>query len=184
VRAFRGSEIGNNTAVELELSSGISSTNAGKTQNMMNLAEKGFLGDISSPEAKNEFLKRVGVTPLPDVANADIERAEKENHRIAEGDIEGGIYWLDEKASSSSGQMVGQDDRLFDFDNHEIHFELHRRFILSKEFSALPAKLQDIMFMHAEAHMQKIQMAAAQAQAAAMGEQPGGAPPPAPGAMA
>lgn len=194
VRSFRGSEIGNNTAVELELSSGISSTNAGKTQNMMTLAEKGFMGDISSPEAKNEFLKRVGVTPLPDVSNADIERAEKENHRIAEGDIEG-IFWIDTENLGPDGQPLGSDDRLFDFDNDEIHYEIHRRFILSKEFSALPPELQDIMFMHAEAHMMKIQAAIAQAQAAAMGKQGAPAPPPsggngaaplppAPGAMA
>lgn len=90
--------------------------------------------------------------------------------------------------------IVVEDDPVFEFDNHAVHYETHRRFIVSREFRALPKPVQDAMIVHANSHKgameakvaeeqgkmmeQQAAMEGSLAAAKAQGEpQPGGGPP-------
>lgn len=48
--------------------------------------------------------------------------------------------------------IMVSEDPLFGFDQHAIHFEVHRKFILSPEFRNLPEDCQAIMIGHANEH--------------------------------
>ena len=59
-------------------------------------------------------------------------------------------------------------DYMFQFDDHFIHYEVHRRFILSPQFEALDEKQRVILLSHTKIHeieMKKQQAAMAAQQA-------------------
>jgi len=85
------------------------------------------------------------------------------------------------------------DDPVFDVDDHQVHAETHRRFIISPEFSELEEHIQVTFMAHYEAHMRQIaeqmrleqaheqRMMAQEAQMQAMAKGPQGPGSPAPG---
>lgn len=180
VMALKGADLRNNTDVKLELDNGIATTRAGQTQLIMQLGEKGFLGDVvNNQELREEILSRLGLSGLTSQANVDMERAEAENAAIVAGMVENimlvepGQPGPPDPTTGQPGQpgepTVVNDDPLFKYDNHQIHFEAHRRFILSASFEDLPIKAKTIAFAHADLHESLVQqaMAAQAAQAAA-----------------
>lgn len=174
--AFKGADLRKNTDLKLELDSGISTTKAGQTQLLMQLAEKGFLGQPSSdPEMREEFLQRMGLSGYTSQSNVDIERAEKENAAISMGIIDD-IFLMDDQPNPQdpTNPEVLNLDPLFKYDDHQIHFMVHRRFILSFQFSDMKAHLQTILLAHADAHETILKQAAAQAAIATQTMQPGG----------
>jgi hypothetical protein len=73
------------------------------------------------------------------------------------------------------------EDELFPFDNHQIHYEIHRKFLLSPEFRNLDDEAKAILIAHTNEHkaMGELQMmeeqqkmANAQAQMAAANQPP------------
>jgi hypothetical protein len=185
VLAFKGSDLRDNTDVKLELDSGISTTRAGQTQLIMQLAEKGMFGDVmNNPDLREELVSRMGLSGLTSQSNVDMERAEAEDAAIAAGHMEDIMLAEPGQPDPTTGQpgepTVVNDDPLFKYDNHAIHFEVHRRFILSSAFEGLPLKAKTIAFAHADLHESIVQQTMA-AQAAAAAEQqqnagPGGKP--------
>lgn len=239
VMNFKGADLRNNTDVRLEPSSGISTTNAGKTELLFNAADKGFFGDLTTdPETRQEFLTQLGLSGFKHKFNTDIDRAMLENVLVAnttEEDVEMQEIRINESASENSdlsfddiimqlvknktllsppkkevdeegnvyvtielpaiegvflsvpnpdlmGQggnpfdsmMVISDDPFFKYDTHEIHYEIHRRFILSDEFRALPKVVQDILMAHTDIHKMILDaQAQQQAQMALLAEQQG-----------
>jgi len=173
--AFRAADLRGNTDVRLELDSGISTTRAGKTTLLMQLADKGFLGPIDvNPELRQEFLSRLGLSGYTPQTNVDIERAEEENAAISLGRPQR-LMILDAEALGPDGSPeIANMDPLFKYDNHAIHYMVIRRFILSGPFRELPKQAQALAFAHADAHQTQM-MIELQAQAAAQKEvAPGG----------
>lgn len=173
IKAFKGSEIRDNTDVRLELASGAASTNAGRTQTILRLAEIGMFGDLEAdPDMKFDLLRRLGLGGLKDKISSDVRRAEMENSLIADGQIDK-IFLADFPMEqdpegvpfiNTEGEPeVLVDDPQFKFDNHLIHFETHRRFIVGKEFAQLDDKTQTVLINHTDLHELEIQNAMRQA---------------------
>jgi hypothetical protein len=151
VMAFKAADLRNNTDVRLDLDSGISSTNAGRTQVIMNLVEGGFFGDLrADPETRQELLRRLGLGGFKDKINVDVERAEEENLKIANDSIDG--IFLAATPPEGGEPIVENEDPFFKYDNHAVHYEVHRRFILSKEFTSIPTKARTVLMAHNDIH--------------------------------
>ena len=200
VKSFIGSDLRNNTDVRLELDSGTAQTKTGQRQLLLDLAKQGLFGPIDAdPELRQELLLRFGLSGFSEQNNIDRERAENENCEIAAGRPEG-IMLLDDAPQEVIDPMTGQPavdpmtgqplppevpedpmmrpvlqhDEAFKYDNHKIHYEVHRRFILAEEFNALDPKAQKILMSHTDVHNALVRQEM-QAQAmAAMPQAPGG----------
>ena len=163
--SFKAANLRDNTDVRLELDSGLSTTKAGQTQLLMQLAEKGLFGPVdANPELREEFLNRLGLSESTSQANVDIERAEQENAAVSSGKPQN-LFLMDPDQRGEDGTPeVANLDPLFKYDNHQIHYEIHRRFILTSTFAELPQQAQIILLAHADAHETVMQtMMAAQA---------------------
>ena len=64
--------------------------------------------------------------------------------------------------------FVISEDPLFKYDNHQIHYEMHRRFIMDSEFRFLHPEIQAAFMVHADYHKWVMEMEAAPQQQAAM----------------
>ena len=211
VVAFKGADLRNNTDVRFELSSGIASTRAGQTQMILNLTKEGFFNvdNPLEPEYRQELLSRMGLSGFKDSRNVDMERAQDENEIMANFDPEDleevpvkipksdenpegailaipiipGIFLSMGDPSGNGEGMVISDDPLFKYDDQSMHYETHRRFILSNEFKYLDEAIQDVAIAHTDLHKGAMELQALEAQqkmgqAAAMieGEPEGGTP--------
>jgi len=163
--SFKAANLRDNTDVRLELDSGLSTTKAGQTQLLMQLAEKGLFGPVeANPELREEFLDRLGLSGSTSQANVDIERAETENAAVSSGKPQNLFLMDPDKIGEDGTPEVANLDPLFKYDNHPIHYEIHRRFILTSTFAELPQQAQIILLAHADAHETVMQtMMAAQA---------------------
>ena len=180
--AFKASDLRDNTDVRMEIDSGLASTKAGQRETLMGLIKEGiFAADIQTdPTIRQEILRRFGFSGFSDITNTDIDRADRENSIFAAGKKEG--IMISTFPVTADSKPV-QEDPLFKYDNHAIHYEIHRRFILSPEFSDLPLDIQAVAIIHNDVHHMMVQAAQAQAQEAAMalqGSGKQGAPPGAP----
>jgi len=158
VRNFQASDLRDNTDVRLELSSGIVSSSAAQTNMITNLVQTGMFGDLSQdPDTKNEILTRLGLSGFENKTSVDVERAEEENMRILaakptdKADKIEGIFLTMVNEETGEEEVIN-DDPYFKYDNHQIHFETHRRFIISKEFKTLPMKSQTVLIAHTDIH--------------------------------
>ena len=147
---FKGSDLRDNTDVRLELDSGLSTTVAGQRQILLDLAQYQVL-DMRDPEVRQEYLNRLGLTGFAKRLDIDINRAETENSKVATGNI-GGIFLVEEEVMENGEPEVAMFDPLFKYDNHQIHYEVHRRFILSQEFSQLAEEIQTVLIHHTDIH--------------------------------
>jgi len=172
IASFKGSKLKNNVDVRLELSSGISTTHAGRTQSIIRLLETNFFGDIQAdPELRQDLMQKLGLGALTHQNNADVKRAERENSAILQGKYEG--IMLIGPGMTEDGQEditaepeVVSDDPIFQFDIHPTHLMVHTKFIKTEEFSALDPKLQIIFLHHVMAHDTAMKQMIAEQQAA------------------
>ena len=172
VKFFLGADLRDNTDVRLEISSAVSATQAGQTQMMTEMAKSGVFGDLAQePEIRNQLMKRVGISGMKDRTNVHIERAGNENARITADEFDG-IMLIDmdspqvepgtpseqlilkimQAVNSGTGEMILSDDPYFKYDDHALHYESHRMFILSDEFTELSQKAQTIVINHTDLH--------------------------------
>lgn len=157
--AFKGSDLRNNTDVRLELASGAMTTKAGQTQTITNLVQTGMFGDLTqNPEIKVEILRRLGLSGFQEKTSVDVERAEEENMKILairknEGEKIEGIFLVDINKETGKKEVVN-DDPFFRFDDHTVHYETHRKCILSKEFKETTKESQTILMAHNDIHKQ------------------------------
>ena len=154
-KKFQAADLRGNTDLRMELDSGIATTNAGKIQILMDFMEKGLFGDVSqNPELGQELLRRAGLSGFTEQENKDKKRAEMENALIESGEIQGIMLSdIDPKASAiSPDSKVLVHDPLFKYDNHQIHYEVHRRFAIDREFLVLDPKAQVCLIHHADTH--------------------------------
>ena len=154
IQKFKASDLRGNTDVRLELDSGLIGTKSGQAQMMLNMIQAGFFkdGDVS-PTIRQEVLQRMGMSTFTDEVDNDVERAEAENVSIASGEV---TVMLAEPDPETGEDIVLNDDPMFKYDNHAIHHETHRKFIISPEFKELPVKTQTIAIAHTDLHQKLI----------------------------
>jgi len=156
IKKFKSSDLRGNTDVRLELDSGLISTKSGQTQVLLNMLQFGVFGDLTqNPQMKEEIFRRFGMASFTDDQNHDIERAERENAEIVSGTARVQIV---EKGGDGNVQVL-QEDPLFKYDDHPVHYETHKKFSLSTEFDSLPTQLQVILMGHADTHRMEIDSA-------------------------
>jgi hypothetical protein len=171
-RKFKAADLRGNTDLRMELDSGLATTNSGKIQVLLDFAQQGIFGDITqNPELGQELLRRAGLSGFTEQENPDKKRAEMENSLIESGEIKG-IMLAEpdpQTGATSPDSKILVHDPLFKYDNHQTHYEVHRRFIVAREFLVLDPKAQTCLIHHADIHkmmvdeMMKQQLAAAQA---------------------
>ena len=168
VKAFKGSDLKNNTDVRLELDSGMSTTRAGQNQFVMKLISEGFFGDISQkPKVQYELMRRFGMSWVPNETSLHEDRAGRENSMCAIAtkkeiivEVEGkktpvplleGLFYS--KYNEEAKQVdVFMHDPYFKFDNHQVHYDSHIAIILSPEFHEWPMANQLVLINHADMH--------------------------------
>lgn len=155
VQKFKASDLRGNTDVRLELDSGLIQTKSGQSQMFLQMIQNGFFeeGKIS-PSIRQEILQRMGMSTFTDEVNNDVERAEAENVSVASGELK---VMLAEPNPETGEDEVLNLDPLFKYDDHGAHFETHRKYIISPEFSELPEQYQTILIAHADLHQKMIQ---------------------------
>ena len=201
IKAFKGSDLYDNTDVRMELDSGAATTKAGQNQFMMKLIEQGFFGAIEEkPKMQYELLRRFGMSWIPMENSIHEERAGRENSVVAMAttkdiivDLEGpdkpeaiinGLFFA--KLNEETGEVeIVSHDPYYKYDNHHVHFDSHTKVILSPEFKEWPLINQTILINHNDMHHHEIEaqkqqeiMEMLQAQGGAGGRrQPEGPPP-------
>jgi hypothetical protein len=155
ISKFKGADLRGNTDVRLELDSGLLSTKSGQAQMLQSMIQNGFFkeGEIS-PTVKQELMQRMGMATFTDEMNNDTERAEAENMAIASG---AGAVMIVIPDPNTGEPMTVEDDPLFEFDNHAIHYETHRKDIISPEFQERPTQAQARAVHHANTHKQRVE---------------------------
>lgn len=167
VSAFKGADLRSNTDVRFELDSGLSTTNAGRNEFLMNLAKINFFGDITQkPDVRRELLKRMGMGGFPEEDNIHRNRAEYENSMLAHNkldkialpnipltDPETGEEILDENGDSQLMFPITEDN-VFRLDPHHIHVMVHDQLIFSREFQELKEQVQFACIAHRDLHME------------------------------
>ena len=179
IMKFKAADLRDNTDVRINVASGIASTSSGKVNLVMRLMESGgfLFSDLGKePELQSQLLRRLGLDEFKDSKSIDITRADEENSRLANGDIQG-IFFAEpvgpDAQNSGAGPTGGEvlmDDPLFKHDNHELHYMVHRKFILGDEFKTLDEKTRTVAIVHTENHetvMKQEQQAQMEAQIAA-----------------
>ena len=167
IKQFLGADLKDNTDVKLELDNGLSTTRSGQLQLLMDMATKGYLGNLEeNPELRSEFLQRAGLSGFSEHVNADISRAERENSAIAMGSFEN-IFLLDDEQEPEMGPdgqpmpvepQVLQFDPLFSFDNHVLHTEQHRRCLVSAEYRDWKPEAKQVLLGHTLAHKKSVEI--------------------------
>jgi hypothetical protein len=198
IKAFKGSDLYDNTDVRMELDSGVATTRAGQNQFIMKLIEQGFFGQITEqPKMQYELLKRFGMSWMPIQGSIHEDRAGRENSVVALANKKNIIVDLNSpdkpeavidglffaKVNEEDGEVdVISDDPYYKYDNHQIHFESHTKVILSPEFKEWPVINQTILINHNDMHhysieAQKQQEMIQMLQMQGGGQRPKGPPP-------
>ena len=184
VMAFKAANLRNNTDVRLELDSSMSTTKAGQSQLILQMGQYGFFGDLlqADPETRQELLRRMGLAGFRHKTSIDVERAQVENMVIMNGKDISQIQVMNVEEGQVS---MAVEDPLFRYDDHTTHFEIHRRKMLSPQFTVLPESTRTLFIAHNDAHaykieqnrqemMKQMQMAEAMAKEGEKGEGPPG----------
>jgi len=177
VRQFKASDLRNNTDVRLEIDSGAATTKAGQRATLMDLLKLGFFQQdmATDPTIRHQLITRFGFSGFSDTTNGDIDRAERENSAVVAGHFEGLMI-----AQPTEGQgitpesEVVSNDPLFKYDTHAIHYEIHRRFMITPEFSDLDEQQQQALIWHSDTHHMQIEVEQAKALQQQMLMQGGG----------
>lgn len=177
VKEFRGADLHNNTDVRLELASGAASTNAGRTEMIMNLLQYGFFDPNNTsltPNIRREMLKMLGLSTFEETENLHQQRAEYENSTLVDGDdqalsvvaLPGPVSVPDPETGDPMIDEAGMPvlleefprthDPRFRFDPHEIHLETHQKLLFSREFGSLSEERQKLIMGHIDMHEQAL----------------------------
>lgn len=193
IKAFKGSDLYDNTDVRMELDSGAATTRAGQNQFIIKLVEQGFFGPIAEqPKMQYELLKRFGMSWMPIQGSIHEDRAGRENSVVALANEEDIIVDLDSpdkpeavidglffaKVNEETGEVeIFSHDPYYKYDNHHIHYESHTKVILSPEFKEWPEINQTILINHNDMHHYEIEAQKQQEMLQMMQAQGGGRQP-------
>ncbi|MBU0906616.1 MAG: hypothetical protein KKE05_00495, partial [Nanoarchaeota archaeon] len=171
IKKFKGADLHNNTDVRLEIDSGISTTRAGQNEFILNLIRNNFFGDVSmKPEMQYELMRRLGMSWNPVATTVHEDRARMEHSMVAAANdrtikvdntlgkpvpVLDGLFYAapDEKTGEV---IVLSHDPYFKYDDDQIHYREHTKYILSKEFAVLPVVNQTLLINHTDIHHARI----------------------------
>jgi len=167
IKNFRGADLRNNTDVRMELASGIFRTKASEANALLTLVQQGLVG--TDPVTRGQVFRKLGMSDLVgDDPNVHVKRAEKEEVKIAAGEVEGIFVTAPDPETGqfqfSPDAQVAINDPFFKFDDHKIHLDSHTRFILSDNFKDVPAEAGVIFMAHTEIHKMIMEADAKNAQ--------------------
>ena len=173
IKAFKGADLYNNTDVRLEIDSGVSSTQAGQNEFVLNLVRNNFFGDVSQrPSMQYELMKRFGMSFIPIETSTHQGRASRENSMVANATADDIIVdkTLDNKPipllkglfysapdPKSGNVIVMSHDPYFKYDDHKVHYDSHVLTILSNEFKSWPVGNQMTLINHCDMHHYSLQ---------------------------
>ncbi len=169
VKAFKGADLMGNLDVQLELDSGISTTNRGKNEFLMQLIQYKFWDEQNGPkpDVRREMLNRFGLSGFPEASNIHRDRAEYENSLIIgsdnpeEAELEG--IALPPIPTGEKDPETGEElnteatnDPIFELDDHGAHIEVHDQKIFSREFRALRDFQKMALITHRQYHAERL----------------------------
>jgi hypothetical protein len=155
---FKAADLRNNTDVKMELDSGLATTNSGKMSILLDFAQKGLLGDPQqNPELTQELLRRAGLAGFTPQENVDAKRAEQENAEIGVGEFDK-IFLVepDETGNLTPESEVLVHDPFFKYDEHQVHYDIHRKYLISEQGSELDERAMTVLIGHADAHHMQV----------------------------
>ena len=154
VQKFKASDLRGTTDVRLELDSGLIQAKSGQSQMFLQMIQTDSLkkGKVS-PSIRQEILQRM-VCPLsPTKSTTMLKEQRRRTYQLLQGTQSNAC-----RTQSETGEdEVLNLDQLFKYDDHGAHFETHRKYIISPEFSELPEQYQTILIAHADLHQKMIQ---------------------------
>jgi len=167
VKAFRGADLYNNTDVRLEIDSGVSSTQAGQNEFVLNLVRNNFFGDVTQrPSLQYELMKRFGMSFIPVETSTHQDRANRENSMVANASdtdimvdnslgkpiaILKGLFYS--APDPKTGEVIVLNhDPYFKYDDHKVHYDSHVLTILSNEFKTWSVGNQMALINHCDMH--------------------------------
>lgn len=156
-----GAEIKRGTDIRIEPGSALPTSSAARRAFVMDLMNAGFI----PPEAGLEILEIGGPTKLMEQLGQDKRQAQRENIRLKSLDemaIQNHMMEFmmdppmmqDGQPATDPGPVISVND----WDNHQVHIEVHNRFRRSQAFEFLP----DTVKAQFEAHVQMHKQAMAQ----------------------
>jgi hypothetical protein len=156
IMKFKAADLRSNNDVRLEPDSGLITTKSGQSQMLLNMIQAGFFKEDGgvSPTVRQEVLTRMGMTSFEKETNNDVERAESENVAMASGETSVFTATVDPKTGKEN---IVTDDPIFDLDDHKIHHESHRKYIIGPEFKELEQSRQVNFVIHDQCHQRRIQ---------------------------
>jgi hypothetical protein len=154
--SFIGSDLRDNCNIIVEAGSNIPKLLSARKAQLQQLAQVGVL-QLEVPENRIKFLEEMGIQGYDQNVSPDVKRAEYENDIMRQ--IE---------------QKPDQRPLVMDIDEHEIHVEIHKRFMKEPAFLEVSQTVQQQFMVHLDEHQRKIEEAEALAQqkAMAMGQSP------------
>jgi len=154
IKKFKAADLRNNTDIRMELDSGLASTNAGKMDILLDFAQRGVLGNIAEDkELRQELLRRAGLSGFTEQENPDMKRAEMENSLMESGEVQSIMMSEpDETGAVTADSQVVVNDPFFKYDDHKIHYESHRRCIMSEAFQEWSPEGKRVMIAHIDTH--------------------------------
>lgn len=176
VQVYKGSAIRGNKDVRVEAGSALSVSKAAKQAFIMDLMNNQHI----PPQAGLEVLEFPGVEKLYENMQIDIRQASRENLKMAAGEGQ-----QQPKVDPMTGQpvpMVGPDgqpviemdpmtgqptivpemETVFppnQWDNHELHIEIHNKFRKGQQYEILPDEIKAIFELHVTLHQEAIMLA-------------------------
>ena len=127
---YKNSDLGGNNDVRTESGSALPQSKAAKQAFVMDLLKMGLI-----PQEKGlEMLDIGGIEKVYEDYLVDVRQAQRENQRM----------------------MQGQGIKPNDFDNHQVHIEVHNKFRKSQQYEGLPDQIKEIFQEHVAAHQEAI----------------------------
>ena len=140
INNFIGTDLYDNCNVIVEAGSNIPKLQAAQQALLMELAQTGVLS-LEIPENKMKFLERMGIQDFANEISPDMKRAEWENDLLAN---------IKNSPDNAQAAMV------LDIDDHELHKEVHKRFMKEPAFMSMDIQTQQAFMQHMAMHDQKI----------------------------
>lgn len=144
---FKNSDIGGNHDVRVESGSALPQSKAAKQAFVMDLLKMGIL----PPEKGLEMLDIGGIEKIYEDYLTDVRQAQRENQKM----------------------LLGMQIQPNDFDNHQVHIEIHNKFRKGQQYESLSPEQQAFWQEHVGLHQAAMNS----------GLQPGGQMPPDPSQM-
>lgn len=127
---YKASDLGGNLDVRVEAGSALPQSKAAKQAFVMDLLKMGLI-----PQDKGlEMLDIGGIEKVYEDYLVDVRQAQRENQRM----------------------LMGQELLPNDFDNHQLHIEVHNKFRKGQEYEALSDDIKVLWQQHVAAHQEAL----------------------------